>query len=103
MYQLTKKFRFEASHQLIHHDGKCADLHGHSWCGKLIVVGDKLEQSGPKQNMLVDYTNFPVRQLEATLDHKHLNDVLGTDMPTSEYLAKWVYDHLLDVFPGLVA
>lgn len=35
---LGKDFMFEAAHVLPKHDGKCANLHGHSW--KLTVVVD---------------------------------------------------------------
>ena len=55
MFQLKKQFRFEASHQLIGHDGKCARLHGHSWIGYLILEGKELTMVGPKTGMLIDY------------------------------------------------
>ena len=32
------------------------------------------------------------------LDHRYLNDVKGLENPTSENIAKWIWDHLK---PGL--
>lgn len=106
MYRLTKSFRFEASHQLPQHDGKCRRLHGHSWVGKLICEDHKLVTQGPKTGMLVDYGDLsaairPI--LEDYLDHHHLNQTTGLENPTSELLAKWLYDKLKPDLPWLVA
>lgn len=92
-FTLSKQFRFEASHQLIHHDGKCQRLHGHSWRGYLTVAGHYLAGQGPKENMLMDYADIGAvaKEIEAVLDHYHLNEVLRTDMPTSEFIARWIY------------
>lgn len=106
MYLLKKKFTFEAAHQLHNHDGKCSRLHGHSWIGWLIVQGDKLHTSGPKQGMLVDYGDLSaaVKPLvEQYLDHHFLNETTGLEDTTSENLAKWVYDQLSASVPALVA
>jgi 6-pyruvoyltetrahydropterin/6-carboxytetrahydropterin synthase len=94
MFRLSKEFRFEASHQLKDHDGKCANLHGHSWLGHLIVKGSNLMKEGPKRNMVLDYSVLTAIaiEIENQLDHKHLNDVFKEDMPTSEFIAKWVFD-----------
>jgi 6-pyruvoyltetrahydropterin/6-carboxytetrahydropterin synthase len=106
MFRLAKTFRFEASHQLMHHDGKCARLHGHSWKGQLIVEGTDLIADGPKENMLIDYGDLsaaikPI--VEDYLDHHHLNDTLQTEMPTSEFLAKWIYEKVKPTMSPLVA
>ncbi len=94
MFKLRKEFRFEASHQLKDHDGKCRDLHGHSWRGRLMVKGSNLTKEGPKRNMVLDYVVLGeiAAGIETQLDHKHLNDVLQEDMPTSEFIAKWIFD-----------
>lgn len=97
MYTLTKTFRFEASHILPHHDGKCSRLHGHSWVGHLILEGKHLDQDGAKQGMLVDFGDIRgaiIPILEDYLDHRHLNDSIGLDSPTSERIAEWLY-HIL--------
>lgn len=106
MFILTKKFRFEASHQLAGHDGKCARLHGHSWTLTVEVSGDELIQTGPKAGMLVDYGHLkaivePI--IEASLDHWHLNQTLATNRPTSEFVARWAFDHIKPALPQLRA
>lgn len=92
MFRLTKSFAFEASHRLPNHDGKCQNLHGHSWRCSLVVEGDRLIEGGPKSGMLVDFADLGkvTRSLHDQLDHRHLNDLI--DNPTSERLAAWVYE-----------
>lgn len=106
MFTLTKRARFEASHQLPAHDGKCRRLHGHSWYVTVEVSGDTLHASGPKAGMLVDFYDLsrPLdRLIEESLDHYHLNDSTGLENPTSESLAKWIWDRLASEVRGLSA
>lgn len=99
MWKLTKTMRFEASHRLPDHDGKCRKLHGHSWVVHVTVKGSKLNPEGPKRGMVLDYTDLGavLDEIHEMLDHTHLNDTLcypgftEAIYPTSEELAKWVY------------
>ena len=44
----------------------------------------------------------PVKDfLDATLDHRHLNEVVPGE-PTAEHLARWIHDQLLDLLPAAV-
>lgn len=99
MYILRKSFKFEASHQLKHYDGKCSRLHGHSWELIVEIIG-KLEPSVNPQ-ILIDY--FDISKvvkplLEEKFDHWHLNETLNTEDPTSEFVAKWLFDYLKPSF-----
>lgn len=104
MYRLEKSFRFEASHRLPSHDGKCQRLHGHSFGLMVVVEGDDGSLTppghGPKAGMLMDYGDLSALVkplLEECLDHHHLNDTTGLTDPTSENLAHWVYWRLKPV------
>lgn len=101
MWTLKKQFKFEASHQLKHHDGKCARLHGHSWVGEVEVESSVLVPQGPKANMVMDYSDLKalIKPIEDELDHRHLNDVFESEMPTSELVAREVYGMLVSKFP----
>lgn len=106
MFTLRKRATFEAAHMLPLHDGKCARLHGHSWVVEVELAGPELHSTGPKTGMLVDYYNIgvPLKALvDDKLDHYYLNESTGLQNPTSEALARWVYDRLLPHLPLLRA
>ena len=107
MYTLKKEFRFEAAHKLPAHDGKCQRLHGHSWRMQVVLQGDRLVTAGPKQGMLKDYgdVSAAVKPLiEQCLDHHYLNETIPSiENPTSENIAKWVFEQLQPIIPELVA
>lgn len=106
MFELKKKFRFEAGHQLMHHDGRCKDPHGHSYLLEVIVGKNKLIEDGPKKNMVIDFQQISVivkPMIEKYFDHKWLNNTLITDSPTSEFIAHWIYHHLKKELPDLKA
>ncbi len=99
--KLTKTFTFEAAHSLptFPEGHKCRRLHGHSFTVEVVVAGEV----APAKGYLVDYANIkaayePIRQ---QLDHHHLNEIEGLENPTSEVLARWIWDRLKPVLPLL--
>ena len=104
---IYKEFRFEPAHRLPHHDGKCCRLHGHSWLGRVYVKGNQLIKDGSKQGMLLDYGDikkYIQPLLDDFLDHYYLNETTGLENPTSEAIAKWVFEQLEEAaLPGLHA
>jgi len=104
-WRLEKKFRFEASHELPHHPGKCRRLHGHSWVGVAMLEANNIHADGPEAGMVVDFGILGERidnLVESHLDHWHLNETTGLENPTSEELARWVYERLVGRIPFLV-
>lgn len=71
MIQITKKFRFEASHVLPLHPGKCSRLHGHSWEGWVTVEG----KIHPETGFVCDYavlSKLIEYRIVNLFDHQHL-------------------------------
>ena len=91
-YRITKEFAFSASHQLkgLPNDHQCARLHGHNYIVKAELASETLNAHG----FVRDYTELALFQTyyDDTLDHRHINDVLGDDCATAERLAKHFYD-----------
>lgn len=92
MYELSIKGDFASSHSLRGHSGKCKNLHGHTWKVKVVIEGKQLNDIG----MVADFA-FIKRHLKiflSKLDHTHLNDLdfFKKINPTSENLAKYIYD-----------
>lgn len=92
--EIFKEFTFEAAHRLPNvPDGhKCARLHGHSYRVIVNVTGPVGGQSG----WVMDFGDLKAafRPLAQQLDHYYLNEVPGLENPTSENLARWIWDRL---------
>ncbi|WP_210651522.1 6-carboxytetrahydropterin synthase QueD [Nocardioides sp. SYSU D00065] len=99
--EIFREFTFEAAHRLPHvpKGHKCARLHGHSYLAAVHVSGPVGEQTGWVQDFGDIKAAF--KPLEEQLDHHYLNDVAGLENPTSEVLAKWIWDRLVTVLPNL--
>jgi len=99
--EIYKEFRFEAAHRLpnVPAGHKCARLHGHSFVASVHVEGPVGETTG----WVADFADLgdAFRPLWEQLDHHYLNDVPGLENPTSEVLAMWIWDRLVDQLPGL--
>jgi queuosine biosynthesis protein QueD len=69
---LGKTFRFEASHVLSKHPGKCSRIHGHSWVLHVFVEGQVDKETG----FVVDFADISswVKPLVDSLDHRHLGE-----------------------------
>lgn len=99
--EIYREFTFEAAHRLPHvpEGHKCARLHGHSYLAAVHVAGAVGEQTGWVQDFGDIKAAF--KPLEDELDHHYLNDVAGLENPTSEVLAKWIWDRLVPALPNL--
>jgi len=51
---LTLRFKFDAAHRLMHHPGKCSNLHGHTFRVEIVVEG-KIDQ---KSGMVIDFAEL---------------------------------------------
>ncbi len=57
--RITKKFTFETGHALFGHDGKCKNIHGHSYSLFVTVLGRPIsESSNPKFGMVMDFSDL---------------------------------------------
>jgi 6-pyruvoyltetrahydropterin/6-carboxytetrahydropterin synthase len=92
--KIFKEFRFEAAHHLpnVPEGHKCARLHGHSFLVKVVVEGAVEEQSG----WVMDFAKIAdaFKPILEQLDHYYLNEISGLENPTSENLARWIWDKL---------
>jgi 6-pyruvoyltetrahydropterin/6-carboxytetrahydropterin synthase len=95
--------RFESAHFLPHvpPDHKCRRVHGHSYRCEIHVTGPVDAQLG----WVADFAEIrrafePIRK---RIDHHLLNEIEGLENPTSEVLARWIWDRVAGDLPGLVA
>jgi len=101
MYKLKVEGNFSSAHNLRGYKGKCEDLHGHNWRVKISVESSELDEIG----MLLDfkYLKKKLNAILEDLDHKYLNKVAFFKRinPTSENIAKYIYDRLKPQIPLL--
>ena len=68
MYRVTRELSFCYGHRLLHHDGKCAHLHGHNARALVTLQAHELDAHG----MVADFQVIRDRLgswIDATLDH----------------------------------
>ena len=116
MLELQKEFKFEASHILPKHPGRCSRLHGHSWKLRVSVMGN----INPETGFVMDYADLKkvIEPIVESLDHRHLGqwgnmghfhgsvitlikgwEVVGMPLefyPSSENLIVWIANQIGD-------
>ncbi len=99
--ELFKEFMFEAAHRLprVPEGHKCGRLHGHSFLVRLYVCGEVDAVTG----WVMDFSEIKraFKPIYDSLDHYYLNDIQGLENPTSEVLARWIWDKLKPELPLL--
>ena len=57
--RITKQFSFETGHALYGYDGKCKNVHGHSYKLSVTVIGKPITDSkNVKYGMVIDFTDL---------------------------------------------
>ncbi|GIU84144.1 MAG: 6-carboxy-5,6,7,8-tetrahydropterin synthase [Acidimicrobiales bacterium] len=101
--ELFHEFTFESAHRLPNapEGHKCRRLHGHSWRVVVWLRGEVDAHRG----WVVDFGEVAeaVRPIREELDHRYLNEIPGLENPTSEVLARWIWERLAPSLPGLLA
>ncbi len=119
--RITKQFSFETGHALYGYDGKCKNVHGHSYKLSVTVIGKPIEDaSHVKHGMVIDFgdlkkivkaeivdifdhatvfnKNTPHIELAKELKDRDHNVLLVDYQPTSEMMvidfAKKIKKHL---------
>ncbi len=99
--EIFKLFTIEAAHRLpnLPAEHKCSRLHGHSFQIEVHVEGDV----SPHTGWVMDFAEISkaFKPIFTTLDHHYLNEIEGLENPTSENLAKWLWQRLKPELPLL--
>ncbi|MBK9192901.1 MAG: 6-carboxytetrahydropterin synthase [Crocinitomicaceae bacterium] len=71
--RVTKIFDFETAHALWGYDGKCKDIHGHSYKLTVSIAGKQIEDSSnPKFGMIIDFSDLKLivkKEIVDVFDH----------------------------------
>lgn len=71
--RITKQFTFETGHALYGYDGKCKNVHGHSYKLSVTVIGTPIsDASNVKYGMVIDFGDLKKivkEEIEDVFDH----------------------------------
>lgn len=99
--ELFKLFTIEAAHLLpqLPEGHKCRRLHGHSFRIEVHITGPVTQPLG----WVRDFADIgqAFRPIYEQLDHHYLNEIEGLENPTSENLARWIWQRLKPALPEL--
>ncbi len=89
---VSKEFTFDAAHHLHDYEGKCKNLHGHTY---RVVLG--LSGYTDERGLLIDFGDIKKiwkQKIEIHLDHRYLNETLPPMNTTAENIVVWIYEKL---------
>ena len=91
--RITKHFDFESAHALYGYDGKCKNIHGHSYHLYVTVIGEPIDDlENAKNGMVMDFGDLKrivKREIVDVFDH---SVILNKNSPHIK-LAKTIQDH----------
>ncbi|WP_066061985.1 6-carboxytetrahydropterin synthase QueD [Neobacillus soli] len=89
---VSKEFTFDASHHLHCYEGKCKNLHGHTY---KVIFG--LSGFVDKRGLMIDFGDIKdiwKNEIEIVLDHQYLNETLPLMNTTAENIVVWIYEKM---------
>lgn len=95
MYEITKRFTFEAAHVLSWHEGKCKRTHGHSYKLEVTIASRELTEKG----VVMDFgelSKIVDSEIISKYDHQLLNEFFLN--PTAELMAREIFGSLETYF-----
>lgn len=88
---VSKVFTFDSAHHLNDYDGKCKNIHGHTYKLEITVKG-----LPDKNGLVVDFHDLKdiVREeILSKIDHLYLNDLFDFN-PTCEMTGLWIWGEM---------
>lgn len=100
MYKTFIEARFSAAHRINGYEGKCGNLHGHTWKVRVQAQTDRIDNIG----ISIDFRELRriTESVLEYLDHQLINEVspFDSENPTAENLAKYIYREVSGQLPG---
>jgi 6-pyruvoyltetrahydropterin/6-carboxytetrahydropterin synthase len=87
--RITKQFSFETGHALYGYDGKCKNVHGHSYKLSVTVIGQPItDTSNVKFGMVIDFSDLKKIVKEEIVDVFDHATVFNKNTPHVELAAE---------------
>jgi 6-pyruvoyltetrahydropterin/6-carboxytetrahydropterin synthase len=91
---VSKEFTFDAAHHLHDYEGKCKNLHGHTY---KVIFG--LSGYTDSRGLMIDFGDIKdiwKNDIEIHLDHRYLNETLPLMNTTAENMVVWIYEKMAE-------
>ncbi|MGE7588526.1 MULTISPECIES: 6-carboxytetrahydropterin synthase QueD [Peribacillus] len=91
---VSKEFTFDSAHHLHAYEGKCKNLHGHTY---RVIFG--LSGFVDDRGLMIDFGEIKEiwkNEIEIFLDHRYLNETLPPMNTTAENIVVWIYEIMSD-------
>lgn len=100
MYKISVETNFSAAHKLINYQGDCERTHGHNWTVKAQIATKNLDSIGLGYDF--KKLKYHLNEIIKKFDHQFLNKIHPFNKlnPSSENLAKYVFDSLKEILPS---
>ena len=89
---VSKEFTFDAAHHLHCYEGKCKNLHGHTY--KVVFgISGYVDEVG----LTIDFGDIKEiwkQEIEIYLDHRYLNETLPPMNTTAENMVVWIFEKM---------
>jgi len=89
---VSKEFTFDAAHHLHCYEGKCKNLHGHTY--KVVFgISGYVNEIG----LTIDFGDIKEiwkQEIEIYLDHRYLNETLPPMNTTAENMVVWIFEKM---------
>lgn len=89
---VSKEFTFDAAHHLHCYEGKCKNLHGHTY---KVIFG--LSGFVDERGLMIDFGDIKdiwKNEIEIFLDHRYLNETLPPMNTTAENMVVWIFEKM---------
>lgn len=87
--RITKQFTFETGHALYGYDGKCRNVHGHSYKLSVTVIGKPItDTSNVKYGMVIDFSDLKKIVVEEIVNNFDHATVFNKNTPHVELAAE---------------
>lgn len=97
--RITKQFTFETAHALYGYDGKCKNVHGHSYKLDVTVIGEPItDMSNAKCGMVIDFGDLKKivkSEVVDVMDHAILLNKETPHIKLAEHLKSSGHDVVL--------
>lgn len=92
---VSKEFTFDAAHHLHCYEGKCKNLHGHTY-RVIFGISGFVDEIGFMMDF-GDIKDIWKNEIEIFLDHRYLNEMLPPMNTTAENMVVWIYEKMTQV------